>query len=192
VRFNLVVAGRMSLSSVQSLSSRLQVVYGSAPASEAATSPSFDEGYEAGRAEGLAEALRLSELQRLDQDIKFQEHLASLSLNIDARHSEWLASLEPALCGLAVAIAAKVIGQEVQQDPSVIESWVRQALAEVTSDCKATLRVSPSWAASCDGLDLVVDPTMSLGCVLETENGMIDARVDSMLAEALAALREAA
>ncbi len=192
MRFNLGVAGRMSLSNIQSFASRLQVVYGAAPTPEPTTSISFDEGYEAGRADGLAEAFRLGEIQRQEQDVKFQEHLVSLSSDIDARHSEWLASLEPALCGLSVAIAAKVIGQEVRQDASMIESWVRRALAEVTSDCKATLRVSPSWAPSCDGLDVVVDSTMSLGCVLETENGMIDARVDSMLAEALAVLREAA
>lgn len=206
------------MSSVQSLASRLQVVQSdSVPIVVPDSEEEFARGYEEGRAEGLAEALREAELQRAAEEAAFRSHLDSVSESMKTRHAEWLASLEPSLAGLAVAIAAKVIGAEVSSNPEAVGSWIRQALAEVTSDCKASLRVSPRWvedskvnvspsetaaegeagdkpprATGAWGADVLSDVSMPYGCVIETENGMIDARIDSMLSEALAVLREAA
>lgn len=217
------------MSKVQPLASRLQMVYGTPPPPPEASepSPSFDEGFEAGFDAGHAEALAALEAEREALRTVLQASLEELANSCRTRQEEWLASMEQPLAGLAAVIAAKIIGQEISTSPEVMESWVRQALAEVTSETYAKVRVSPLLdesatqgdsdaaesrkgakeqrrketppitasghpASSGAHFEIINDPSITVGCVIETEHGMIDARIDSMLAEALAAIREAA
>jgi len=179
------------------------MVYGTPPPPPEASepSPSFDEGFEAGFDAGHAEALAALEAEREALRTVLQASLDELANSCRTRQEEWLASMEQPLAGLAAVIAAKIIGQEISTSPEVMESWVRQALAEVTGEVRATIRVQPLTEevrgcivprSATQAIEVTADPSISAGCVIETEHGMIDARIDSMLAEALAAIREAA
>lgn len=182
------------MSNVQSFASRLQIVYGPAPVEPAL--PDFEQGYEEGREEGLQTVLAEAYAEQERQAQVFSDAITSLSEECRARHEEWLKSLEPALAGLSTAIAGKIVGAEIKTDPSLINAWVEQALKEVMQSSAVRIRVNaptmPEVHSAEHTIELVRDPSMPMGCVIETEAGMIDARVDSMLAEALTALREAA
>lgn len=181
---------------VQPLTARLQVVYGPPPVPE--PPPTFEQGYEEGLAQGRAIAHEEQIAHAAMLQAKVDVELAKLAEQCKFKYQEWLTSMEEPIAGLSVAIAAKIIGQEIESRPDVIDSWVRQALAEVTSESHMTLRVPAGyWNDSMKSdhasvLEVIPDPTIAAGCVIETEHGMIDARIDTMLAEALLVIREAA
>lgn len=187
------------MSNVQSFASRLHVVYGSTP--EPTPVPEMEQGYE----DGLAQALEEARAARALEQTLFEERLEAISIEVREAHAAWLKSLEAPLAGLATAIAAKVIGTEVGCDRDLkgapsggMQSWVNQALQEISHATHCRIRINLAGrklhVQPVDGLpvEIVDDPSLPLGCVIETDSGTIDARVDTMLAEALEAIREAA
>jgi flagellar biosynthesis/type III secretory pathway protein FliH len=178
------------LSNVQSFASRLHVVYGSAP--EPAPVDEVARGY----ADGLAQAIDEARATRAAEQALFAKRIEALASEARQTHAEWLKSLEAPLAGLATVIAAKVIGAEVSSER--VQAWVEGALKEVTNATHCRIRINLAGrdltVRPVDGMpvEIVDDPSLPLGCVIETDSGTIDARVDTMLAEALEAIREAA
>jgi flagellar assembly protein FliH len=98
---------------------------------------------------------------------------------------------------LATVIARRVIGRELQLDPSLIEQAVRDAAAALPSATRA-LRV---WVNPGD-MDLLrelgaaethwrfgANPALQRGdCVLESENSRLDARVATRLSAVIDAV----
>jgi flagellar assembly protein FliH len=142
-----------------------------------------EEGYAAGLAEGRAAAK--SELD---------ERLARLDAICTAA-ARPLTSFDDAtereLALLATVIAQRVVGRELQLDPSLIELAVREAAAALPSATRE-LRV---WVNPAD-LDLLhqlgatephwrfaANPALGRGdCMLESERSRLDARVSTRLA----------
>jgi flagellar assembly protein FliH len=142
-----------------------------------------EEGYAAGLAEGREAAKKeLDErLARLDGICKAAAR--PLTQFDDATERE--------LALLATVIARRIVGRELQLDPSLIELAVREAAAALPSATRE-LRV---WVNPAD-LDLLhqlgaeephwrfgANPALSRGdCVLESERSRLDARVSTRLA----------
>ncbi len=123
-----------------------------------------------------------------------------------ARH-EFLASLEPQVTELATLIAERVLQREVRTDPDLILSTVRRALACIVDRQHLKLRINPAdlealqehkiaLLADFDGevdMAVEVDEDVAPGdCLVDSELMHVEARMDCLLAEVLAALERPA
>ena len=104
---------------------------------------------------------------------------------------------EPALANLSIGIAEKIIGLEVSTNNDVIMGVVKEALADMKDREEVRIRVNPddyhivnndrsSLMRMVEGLkdfDLSVDSKVTRGgCIIETNLGNIDARLETQLA----------
>lgn len=137
---------------------------------------SKEEGFEAGRDEGLGQATeRLVQLETIKE--KFYE------------------SAEPQVIQLVMTIAEKVIGKIVHENTDAIKSIVKQALESAIGE-KIVVRLNPEdhkgiLANEAEYREML-DKTKRIyfkedesitqgGCVVETEVGTIDARLETQL-----------
>jgi flagellar assembly protein FliH len=151
----------------------------------------WEEGRRQGYADGKEEAAQL---------IRIAQRIADESL---AAREEFIALTTPQLLKLAVQIAEKIIRREVETDPAVVQRMVSEALqravgrrhlqVRVNPDDLETLQaVAPELHAALDGVqefEIVPDRRSGDrrmergGCVVETEGGIIDARIEAQLEE---------
>jgi flagellar assembly protein FliH len=142
-----------------------------------------EEGYAAGLAEGRAAAKK-----ELDERLARLDAICTAAARPLTQFDD---ATERELALLATVIARRVVGRELQLDPSLIELAIREAAAALPSATRA-LRV---WVNPSD-LDLLhalgaeepnwrfaANPALSRGdCVLESERSRLDARVATRLA----------
>jgi type III secretion protein L len=118
-------------------------------------------------------------------------------LLIEAREirDRTLLETEQDILRLAVRLAEKIIGQEIKTDKKVIADIVANALRNTKRQEKLTIRVSQSdytaiqeqfallsQSSRSTYVDLVPDPRISLGgCIIESEVGTVDARLETQL-----------
>ena len=114
--------------------------------------------------------------------------------------------IAPDILELSVDIAQKIIKKELQQDPNIILDNILALLKGLSKEeTKITLRVNPTQVsllksevpnllneAGLDAKVLVVpdETIMEGGCVVTTNNGVIDATIETQLAVISEALRE--
>jgi len=135
---------------------------------EATLAAARREGFEAGRQEGLATVTELL---------------------VRARAQAWqrAASADAELRQLAVRIAEKILGRELAQSPEAVVDVVRTALAAAATRKHIVVRVHPDDVAAVRAaraeLTVHADPGVARGgCLVDTEVGTIDARLDVQLA----------
>ncbi len=119
-----------------------------------------------------------------------------LLLEARERRDAALASAERDLLRLAVKIAEKIIGREVERDGGgALADIVSTALRHARQNESLTVRVNPSDMPSVEAhrarldpagrarfLDLVSDPRVRPGgCIIESESGTVDAQLDTQL-----------
>ena len=136
---------------------------------------------EAARKEGYEEGLQLW-------------HAAVAEAN--AVHGRRLAANEPELVRLAVRIAEKIIGEELRLNPQATVSITRQCLQWLRRERSVALRVSPAEldlmreridslreaAGPHRSIEVIADPAISSGgCIVESEYGVIDARLETQI-----------
>lgn len=108
----------------------------------------------------------------------------------------YLAGNETALLKLAVRIAEKLIGEELHIAPKVIAGIVGEALRSVRRAKSLAVRVHPadiaaveeglsmlrSPAGTASDIEIIPDASLSPGdCIVETEIGIVDARLKTQL-----------
>ncbi|MER3427746.1 MAG: HrpE/YscL family type III secretion apparatus protein [Pyrinomonas sp.] len=147
------------------------------------------------REEALAEAERIRETARREAQEGALAELHELLINARERREAAIVQAERDLLRLAVRIAEKIIGRELRTDPAAIADIVATALRHARQQEMLTVRVNPADAALVQRereridpmgrarfLDVVADPRIaSGGCVIETESGTIDARLETQL-----------
>lgn len=116
-----------------------------------------------------------------------------------------LASAKKELLRLAVAVAEKILRREVARDDEVAVEMAARALAEARQRREVTLRIHPADAEAVRRsherllsalsrtrvLELREDPAVAPGgALVETEAGIIDARLETQLGAIAAALQE--
>jgi type III secretion system HrpE/YscL family protein len=126
--------------------------------------------------------------------------LAAQLVALAVERDRQLAALEPAAVEVALLAAKRILGDLLVTEPDRIVAVVRPLLARVRRAHSIRLRVHPldrpalqaQLAALCRDLDapegLVVDPDPGVsrgGCVLHSDLGSLDARIETQL-EALA------
>lgn len=156
---------------------------------EALEQQAREEGYAAGRAEGLAAAQQ----QLGGQLARFNALCEAAARPLQALDDQ----TEQELARLAIVVARRVIARELQQSPELIAKAVRQAamaLPAATRDLRVHLHP--------DDLDLLrelgaveshwqlhADASLARGdCQLESERSRLDARVETRLAAVIDAV----
>jgi len=135
-----------------------------------------EQAREEGRAEGLAEWNRI---------------LAAASQRAEQLTKSW----EETMLRLSVRVAEKIIGQQLKLHPETIVEIVRQVLKDTRPGKRLTIQVNPSEAeqvreraAALQGagarseIEVVASASVPVGgCVVESELGIIDARLETQL-----------
>jgi type III secretion protein L len=118
-----------------------------------------------------------------------------LLLEARERRDAALQSAERDLLRLAVKIAEKIIGREVESDAGALADIVSTALRHARQNESLTVRVNPSDMPAVEShrarldpsgrarfLDLVSDPRVRPGgCIIESESGTVDAQLSTQL-----------
>jgi flagellar biosynthesis/type III secretory pathway protein FliH len=146
------------------------------------------------RAEALAEAIREDALQRARGQARAE--LAAQLLQLAAGRDEQLAALEPQVVELALLAARRIIGEELTVRPARVADMVAPLLARVRRARQVTLRAHPDDRAQLEAclaplrarselsgsLALESDPQLARGdCVVISDAGVLDARIDTQL-----------
>lgn len=156
------------------------------------------ESRERGLAEGIctAEQAYREKLSRLD----------AMMVAAQEERTDFFDRIEPELVRLSVSIAEKIIGQELAVRPDVVVDIVRAAMRRLRDREQLRVSVNPTDVeqvrAARDDLISAVDGVRKLeitedrrvssgGCVIESQNGTLDARIDTQLDEITAALEGA-
>lgn len=166
----------------------------------------YSDGFERGKAEGMAVAYREVQAKYQQEIQRFVAGLDHASGKVEDAMNTWASEAELSLAGIALAVAARIVGREVSEDPEKVASMIRQGLDQVVHASSAVIRLNPFDAEAVQpyvetillagstlrSVELVRDPTILAGCLIETDSGIIDARIDEMIAEALREFRGAA
>jgi flagellar biosynthesis/type III secretory pathway protein FliH len=155
------------------------------------------EAYGKGFAEGQKAGMEVGESMG-------ETLLKQYSSDLDALNrlrKELFSTSEKEVIRLSLEVARKIIKREVAIDDELILTLVKVALNRVADQTLITIRVNPrdyqsierhrtagigvaDNAAVSESVKLVEDPLIARGgCVIETESGTIDARVEEQLRE---------
>ena len=142
---------------------------------------------------------------------KFEARCAAVRAGVDEivqavlaeREAAWR-GMETEIIDVAMEIARKVVKEEVALNPAVVERVVKDALRRVSDRSSLRILVNPDDLQhvrdnreeilhAIDGVQgLVIDGDRRVGpggCVIETAGGSIDAKIETQLDQAEAALR---
>lgn len=123
--------------------------------------------------------------------------LAQLVQSLEAAKHEWLRNWEDNAVRLSLAIAEKVIRRELQQHPQIAVGLVREALELAAGSQSIKVYLNPSDHAALgkqvaeiaqqlvrvSPADIVPDASVTPGgCLVKTEFGAVDQRIESQLA----------
>jgi len=150
-----------------------------------------DEGREEGREEGLKEGLKTGEeyaAARIEEMTgRYTDTLAEIAVFKDTLRAE----AEEEIVRLALAVAKKIVHREINADPTIIHTLVRVALERVSGKSAVVVRLStPDYeymTRKREDLSLITgreihfesDSAISQGsCVIQTETGDVDARIE--------------
>ncbi len=157
----------------------------------------FQRGYEAGEKAGVEAAKKKLE-GAINGIVLLIEGLKDLNRQI---YEEG----EMKIVALAICIAEKVIHSELKQNPEIIVNVVRAALKKVLDREMLTIKVNPKdfevlnryrpelIASTNEKRGLTIewdDSIMPGGCMIETNHGEVDARIDKQLEEISLDLKE--
>lgn len=154
-------------------------------------------GQEQGYQEGLARAEEEAAAIRREAD-NLREEARQVLAEAQRNYQETIADAEGAIIDLALAIAARVIGREVELRPDLVLEIARPAIRQVAEGQHYIIYAAPAAATvirehrqellaeAAPGARLQVVADLGFeagGCRIETENGFIDASVDTQLEE---------
>ena len=170
---------------------------------EALREAAWQEGHHQGRTEARAAVeteLRAAWDARADA---LRAEMDGLVAQIGAAREALWAQQEPEMVALALDIARQVVKTEVTQNPEVVRALIANAVRRITDKDNVRVRVSLTDAPRVkemrqdlmdlmDGLrhlEIVDDRRVGEGgCVIETNAGTIDAKIETQLSEVARAL----
>ncbi len=141
----------------------------------------FDEGYRKG-------------LEQANADIENFKNNFSKFMNATKDVYEYIA---PDILEISIDIAKKIIKKEVESDPQVLINTIMEVLKTVSkNEPKISIRVRPQNAQFIKdtlpsvtyqygieaNINVIADPSVEEGgCVFQTNNGIVDASIDTQL-----------
>lgn len=158
----------------------------------------FEKGYNEGKNKGEKEArLEVTQQAEREREALIQD-LQNFVDRVEAERRRIWAELEPQVTQLVLALAQKVIKQEVTASKEVALAVIKNALLRVADSHSLRIRVSPrdleTVRSHREALLEILDhlPHIEIlsdrrvgdgGCVIETQNGNVDARIETQLTE---------
>ena len=156
---------------------------------EAQVHQQLEAAFEAGRREG--EVAR----QKLEAEVRTAvERLALTTAEVAAARNEAIRRAEADIVQLSIEIARRILHRELSIDRDALSALIRAALDKLASQQVCRVRVHPDQEALVRAalsqmgrgveVEVVSDTTQSRGgAVFETENGALDASVETQLQE---------
>lgn len=186
--------GKLSLSRIQTELEQVKLE-ASNEGRELGYSEGFNYGMRMGRKTGHAEAHGESKLEHETSLALFLKDLDQLSVSVKQAMAEWMLLAEQELAALSIEIAEKVIAREVSLAPGDVLGIARECLQEVTHADTARVLVNGNAFAALQGretellamapslrhVEIVCDPSLSAGVVVDTDGGRIDGLVQTRL-----------
>jgi flagellar assembly protein FliH len=165
-----------------------------------------EEGYRSGFARGYEEGLQTGRNQAESEQAQFRSDMEALVSLIERERQRLWREAEPQIIAFVLEIARQIVKDEAQVNRDIILGIIRNALRRVVDTDHIRLRVNVSdldtvrasredIMAILDGirhLEIVEDRRVEPGgCVVETESGIIDARIETQFNEIELALQQA-
>ena len=145
------------------------------------------------REAGLAEAQAIIEKQLKVEVADLRTQLIRSLDELEQLYAAIAARVEKDLVRLAIEIARKIVNRAVNTDPDVAITLARVALERLHPRAVATVRINPddfNWVSEhkqqlgnyCT-IELVADPSIARGgCLVQSDHGDVDARIDHQFA----------
>ncbi len=173
---------------------------------EAAKIEGFEEGYAQGLAKGEAEARQSVETLTEQSVQEFASSLQDKSDQVFFAAKSWADESEHLLAELSILIASRILAQELRLAHDTVTAIAKDAIKEVLLAEKVRIRVNPFDVPVIEqrkqellavnkqlrNIEIVDDPTISGGCVIESEAGIVDASIETKLGILFESLKEAA
>ena len=148
----------------------------------------YENGFHQGENAGMEIAERKMEA--------VMKRYAEAILEIGKLRASLYGQIEHEVVKLAVAVSKKIVHREIQVDPDIIQTLVRVALSHVSEKSAVTIRLNPvdyhyllerrAELSQSEGRDisLVADKSVERGgCLIQTDCGDIDSRIDEEFRE---------
>jgi len=157
----------------------------------------FEEAHREGEKLGFEKGLEKAEAVR--------QHLEELIRGLEESRRELYTRLEEEILRIIFRVAEKVIHREIQADASIQRSIIAEGLKRLREEENVVIRVSPSsFAALQEALPVICEQNGVMGrvtlqedadvteggCILETRECELDARIESSLQRIEEAFRE--
>jgi flagellar assembly protein FliH len=148
------------------------------------------------REAGLAEGLEKGKQAVTDELESVIQKLRRAYMDIEKYRKQLYLEAEKETVDLALAVAHKVIGQEISIDRQIVLNVVKDALDRVIDHQKVKIRINPQdletvqtalfeflpHVENLENVNFEADATITAGgCVVETNFGTIDARIEKQL-----------
>jgi flagellar assembly protein FliH len=151
---------------------------------ETARQESQKEGFKLGKEDGYKAGLQ--------EFTGYMEEAKNLFTQLLRERESFFTSVEPELAKLSLAIASKIIGDEIDSNKDTVVAIIKNALSSIKSREQVTIKVNPEdaeyvrqnkdvFAKMVEGakeFDIASDPRVDKGgCMIETDLGTTDARI---------------
>ena len=156
----------------------------------------YQRGYADGKKKGITDAERTWHALGEKKIEPFVMSLQEALLQLNTIRKEAYRKIEKEVVELALAIARQVICQEITIDREIVVCVAREALAKVEDPARIKIKMSPSdlqfiketraqLSNMIENIDHVTleaaENIQSGGCIIETDLGEIDARIEKQL-----------
>jgi flagellar assembly protein FliH len=163
-----------------------------------------DIGFEEGRNDGFKHANEaieqraraIAEKTAADGLATALPALKSVAESLAVERDRWIAEWEAIAVRLAAAIAERLVARQLQLNPELAREMIREALQLALGAPRVRVRLNADDAgmlgpqaaevirafAACGEAEIVPDKALARGgCVIETQHGQIDARIETVL-----------
>jgi flagellar assembly protein FliH len=157
---------------------------------------SYQEGFNEGLEKGLSEGETAGSERAAQKLEPVLDSLQQVLQQLKNLRQDTYQRLEKEVVDLALAIARKVICREIEVDKEVVVGVAREALAKIEDPGKITIKLNPSdlkfinetkyqlseMIGNIDNVKLESEGSIQRGgCLVETDLGEIDARIEHQL-----------
>jgi flagellar assembly protein FliH len=157
----------------------------------------LEKGYASGKQAALQDYQQAVE--------EYRRNSQNLLLQINQLHQKIYEDTEPEIIALALEIAQKLVCRQLEIDPATVVDVARSACMQA-KECELVIIYAPpeqldhlknrkaeiqAQLYRAQKLEFIADPSITVGgCRIETEQGYIDATVDTMLEQIQAVIKE--
>ncbi len=154
------------------------------------------EAFEAGRLQGREEAMQEASQQGDERHSELLKELKQFELQLVREVKTVAARTEKCGFELALSIARKILATTAEARPEYILDVIRSALESTGAGKALRVRVSPQdyefleviglppdLSSEETGVTYVADESIASGCVVETDFGLVDHRLEEMWAQ---------